>query len=132
MQSELKSKLIPVILDTQEIDALFVADPRSFGLVYQILKSLNRLCVQKTSRTSGHCIHFAAYGSNPKILQVIFLLSEIEFKNASQTLKRRELQFTIDPQEYLRGYIATALLTLKSMGQETASDSTELLLRNAF
>jgi len=87
---------------------------------------------KENSRTSGHYIHFAAYGSNPKILQVIFLLSEIELKNVSQTLKRMELQFTIDPQEYLRGYIATALLTLKSMGQEAPSDSTELLLRNAF
>lgn len=101
MQSELKSKLIPIILDDREINGLFVADSRSFGLVHQILKSLNRLCTNKRPNQNARCIFFGAYGTDHKTLQV---------------LRKRELQFTIDPQEYLRGYMATALMTLRSLG----------------
>ena len=71
MQSELKSKLIPIILDDREINGLFVSDSRSFALVHQILKSLNRLCTNKKPNQNARCIYFGAYGTDQKILQVV-------------------------------------------------------------
>lgn len=70
MQSELKSKLIPIILDDREINGLFVSDVRSFGLAHQILKSLNRLCTNKRTIDHTRCIYFGAYGTDLSIIQV--------------------------------------------------------------
>eukprot|EP00210_Caulerpa_lentillifera_P004610 g4396.t1 len=101
LQSELKSKLIPTILDDSEINGLFVADPRSFPLVHQILRSLNRLCLNKKAGSNGRCIYFGTYGIDNNILQAV---------------QRREIQFTIDPQEYLHGFLSLTWMMLVSFG----------------
>eukprot|EP00210_Caulerpa_lentillifera_P002384 g2287.t1 len=101
LQSELKSKLIPIILDNAEINGLFVADPRSFPLVHQILKTLNRLCSNKKAASLGRCIYFGTYGMENGVLKA---------------LKRKEIQFTIDPQEYLHGFLSLSWMMLVSYG----------------
>lgn len=101
LQSELKSKLIPTILDDSEINGLFVADPRSFALVHQILRSLHRLCLNKKAASSGRCIYFGTFGTDFNILQAV---------------QKGEIQFTIDPQEYLHGYLALTWMMLASNG----------------
>ena len=75
MQSELKSKLIPIILDDKEINGLFMADARAFSLVHQILKSLNRLCPRGKPDPLAHCIYYGTHGIDRRILQVRGVLS---------------------------------------------------------
>ena len=116
MQSELKSKLIPIILDDKEINGLFMADARAFGLVHQILKSLNRLCSHGKTDPLAHCIYFGAHGIDRKILQVRKSLLRDCSHLRRQAMKKKEVQFTIHPQEHLKGYLATTLMTLESLG----------------